>query len=357
MRTVPTAMAARSGGAGQDRPGRPRGRCGRLWGTGQAGALACAAVFVCATLAGCAATPSNNGRVVVLVGASSGFGKGVAQKLADQGAHVVLAARRADLLEELARDCQKRGGQALAVTTDISKEQDVAKLTQAALDRFGRIDVWINLAGIGAFGRFEEIPLADHYRLIDVNLKGVITGSYYAMRQFRKQKSGTLINISSITGRIGQPYYASYAASKFALTGLGTALNQEVRLSGDKDIHVCTVYPFATDTPWWDHAANYTGHQPQFDLMDPPDKVVDAIVEATVKPEVEVTVGFKAKLFVAMHRINRRITENIAGDLTHKSLYEDAPPATMPAGPGSLHQPMPTGTEVDGGVRERMKGR
>ena len=304
-------------------------------------------------LVGCASAPSNNGRVIVLVGASSGFGKGVAQKLADQGAHVVLAARRTELLEELARDCERRGGKALAVTTDAAKEQDVAKVTQAALDRFGRIDVWVNLAGVSAFGKFEDIPLADHHRLIDVNVKGVINGSYYAMRQFRKQGAGTLINISSVTGRIGQPYYASYAASKFAVTGLGTALNQEARLSGAKNIRVCTIYPFAADTPFWDHAATYTGHRPQFLLMDEAEPVVDAIVDATRRPEVEVTVGFRAKLFVASHRVNRRVTENLAGDLTHKSLYDKAPPA--PPTPGSLYEPMKAGTEVDGGVRERMR--
>jgi short-subunit dehydrogenase len=317
-------------------------------------ALLCLTAAVATCVGGCAATPTNKDRVIVLVGASSGFGKGVAQKLADQGANVVLAARRTELLEDLARDCQRRGGQAIAVTTDVSKEQDVDRLARAAVDRFGKIDVWVNLAGIAAFGRFDEIPLADHHRLIDINLTGVINGSYYAMRQFRKQRAGTLINISSVTGRIGQPYYASYAASKFGVTGLGTALHQEVRLSGEKDIHVCTIYPYATDTPFWDHAANYTGHQPYIAMMDPPDDVVDAIVDATVRPKVEVTVGFKANLFTASHRIARRFTENLAGDLTHKSLFETAPPAAYPTTRGSLVEPMREGAGVDGGVRQRV---
>jgi short-subunit dehydrogenase len=289
----------------------------------------------------------------VLLGASSGFGKGVAQKLADEGANVVLAARRTELLDELARDCQARGGQALAVTTDITKEEDVAKLTRQTLDRFGKIDVWINLAGVSAFGTFEEIPLVDQQRVIDVNLKGVLTGSYYAMRQFREQKHGTLINISSVTGRIGQPYYAAYAASKFGVTGLGTALNQEVRLSGEKDIHICTVYPFSTDTPFWDHAANYTGHQPYVAMMDPPEEVVDLIVKMTKTPEVEARPNFKTGFFLASHRINRRMMENIAGDLTQKSIYGNK--IQSPTTQGSLYAPMREGTGVDGGLRVRMK--
>lgn len=306
-----------------------------------------------AFLVGCGATPSNQGRTIVVLGASSGFGKGVAQKLADQGANVVLAARRTELLEALARDCEARGGQALVVTTDVSREEDVARLTQQTLDRFGKIDVWINLAAVSAFGTFEEIPLADHHRLIDVNLKGVITGSHYAMKQFRKQKQGTLINISSVTGRIGQPYYASYAASKFGVTGLGKALNQEVRLSGEKNIKICTVYPWSTDTPFWDHSANYTGHQPYIAMMDPPEEVVNLIVKMTVKPQREARPNFKTGFFLATHRLNRGLTDNIAGDLTHKSIYGNK--VRAPTTQGSLYEPMPAGTGVDGGIRQRVR--
>lgn len=304
-------------------------------------------------LVGCAATPSNRGRTIVVLGASSGFGKGVAQKLADEGANVVLAARRTEVLNDLAADCQRRGGQVIAVTTDVTKEEDVARLTQTAIDKFGKIDVWINLAGVSAFGKFEEIPLADQQKVIDTNLKGVVTASYYAMRHFRERHAGTLINISSVTGRIGQPYYAAYAASKFGVTGLGEALNQEVRLSGEKDIHVSTVYPFSTDTPFWDHAANYTGHQPYVALMDPPEEVIDLIVRMTVKPEREARPNFKTGFFLASHRLNRGVTANIAGDLTQKSIYGNklAAPTTQ----GSVHAPMPGGTGVDGGVREKMK--
>src|SRR5262249_49841429 len=157
----------------------------------------------------CSSGPSNRGRVIVVCGASSGIGKGVAQTLADQGAHLVLAARRTLLIEELARDCERRGGDAIAVTADISDPAQAQRLTRAAVDRFGKIDVWINVAGVGASGRFEEIPLEDQLRVIDINLKGVINGSYYAMKQFRGQHFGTLINISSAAGRVGQPFFAT----------------------------------------------------------------------------------------------------------------------------------------------------
>ena len=314
------------------------------------------AVFCAAgNLAGCGAAPSNKGRTIVLVGASSGLGKGVAQKLADQGANVVVAARRTELIDALAADCERRGGGALAVTTDISRADDAERLAQAAVEQFGKIDVWINFAGIGAYGRFEDIPLEDHHRLVDVNVKGVINGSHVAMRQFRKQRRGTLINISSIAGRIGVPYHASYAASKFAVTGLGLALNQEVRLSGMRDIKICNVYPYATDTPFFDHAANYSGHYPYLAGMDPPGPVVDLIVRMTTRPVLEAKPNIKTSFFLASHRVNRRVTENLTGSTVHESIIGNKMPA--PTTQGSLYEPVPEGTGVSGGVRRRMKVR
>src|SRR4051812_21264917 len=102
---------------------------------------------------------SLNGKVIVITGASSGFGKGAALEFARAGASVVLAARRDELLDELVQQCQAEGGQALAVTTDVSQEADMQNLAQKAVHTYGRIDVWINNAGVGAIGNFWDIPL------------------------------------------------------------------------------------------------------------------------------------------------------------------------------------------------------
>ncbi|HZF98399.1 MAG TPA: SDR family NAD(P)-dependent oxidoreductase, partial [Pseudoxanthomonas sp.] len=241
--------------------------------------------------------------MVVITGASSGFGKGVALKAAEQGAAVVLAARRTQLIEAVAREITARGGSALAVTTDVAREEDMERLAQAALQRYGRIDVWINNAGIGALGAFDEILLADHHRVIEVNLNGAITGSHIALRQFRRQRYGTLINVGSVSSEMPFPYYATYAASKHGVLGLGLSLHQELRTQGARNIHVSTVLPFAADTPWFDHAAHYNGRAPRMVLMDPANKVVDAIVGAISRPRKQISVGFKAKLAVASHRL------------------------------------------------------
>ena len=306
-------------------------------------------VLAAVVLAGCAtmraAETANRDRVVVIAGASSGFGRGVALRLAEQGAHLVLAARRIELLEELARECEQRGAQALAVRIDVSREPEVASLSRGAVERFGRIDVWINMAGVSAAGRFEDVPLEDHLRVVEVNLNGVLHGSHHAMRRFREQGYGTLINMASLTGRISLPYYASYSASKHAVVGLGTALNQELRLSGERAIHVSTILPYAADTPFWQHSANYSGHELDMVLKDPPEKIVDAVVRATVAPKPEVPVGYKAKAFAASHRLLRRATENIAGSVTHDALTDEAPAA---ATRGNLYEPVREGTGVRG---------
>jgi short-subunit dehydrogenase len=273
----------------------------------------------------------------------------VALQLAQRGDNVVLAARRTALLEQVAREA---GDHALVVTTDVSNPEEVERLGRAAIDRFGHIDVWINDAGVGALGRFEDVPLRDHVRVIDVNLKGVLYGSYFAMQHFRERGRGTLINIASVAGRVPFPYYSSYVASKHAVVGLGDTLNQELRVSGTRDIHVVTLNPFATDTPWFDHAANYTGHRARSVLLDPPEKVVAAIVRATDHPRKQINVGYKANASVASQRMARGLTESMVANVIDRAQMEKAAPAEPTA--GSLYIPMQEGTQIDGGVRARI---
>src|SRR5438270_2854886 len=105
-------------------------------------------------------------KVVVITGASSGFGRGAAVQFASEGAKVVLGARRADLVEEVAAECRSVGAESIAVPTDVSRREDVERLAETALRSFGRIDVWVNDAGVGAIGAFERIPLEVHEQLI-----------------------------------------------------------------------------------------------------------------------------------------------------------------------------------------------
>jgi short-subunit dehydrogenase len=323
--------------------------------------LLCALLLLTGFLSACCSTSrlsksgqrKTSGKTFVIIGASSGFGKGVALQLGQYHANVVLAARRTELLEDVAKQITAAGGTALVVTTDISKQDDVQKLASAAVARYGRVDVWINDVGVGAIGRFWEIPLADHARLIDVNLKGIINGSYTATRLFIKQKTGTLINLGSIDSEVPLAYQGSYAASKAAVRSLGESLNQELRLAHYNDIKVVTIEPWAVDTPWWQHAANYSGGTPRMAAMDGPEKVVNAIIWSSLHRRKEVQVGWKAKFSYVFHHMMPHFSERFTANVAHKYQIENAPPA--PNTDGTLFKPMPSGTGIDDGVRARMK--
>lgn len=293
------------------------------------------------------------GKTIVITGASSGFGQGAALRFGAEGGNVVLAARRTGLLNEVAAQIRSTGGQALVVTTDVGKSDQVERLAKAAVARFGKIDVWVNDAGVGVIGRFWEIPVTDFSRLIDTNLKGIVYGSHAAVRQFVAQGYGTLVNVGSIDSAVPVAYQNVYSATKAGVLALDMALIQELRLSGYGDkIKVSTIMPWAVDTPWWPHAANYSGHTARMAAMDDPKKVVDAIVHNAAHPSAEAPVGWKAQGAYISHRISPDLTERITANIAHQQMKKGA---SLPKTTGSLYHPMRKGRDVEGGVRKQMK--
>jgi short-subunit dehydrogenase len=288
-----------------------------------------------------------DGKVVVITGASSGFGKGAALRFASMGANVVVAARREDLLQALVTDCESRGGKALAVATDVSNSADVRNLYEKTMERFGQLDVWINNAGAAAIGKFTEVPLCDHFQVIQTDLCGTIYGSHFAMKEFEKQGFGTLINVASMIARIPAPYYGSYAAAKHGVLGLSGSLRQELAEKDLKDIHVCTVLPMAMDTPFFEHAANYTGKEatPLPPVSDA-EEVVDVFVDLVFHPKAEVAVGRGAGVFSVSDSVAPGPTETMMAKNTHRAQMVDAPDAAMT--PGNLKHPTAQGSGVHG---------
>ncbi len=281
-------------------------------------------------------------KVIVLTGASSGFGRGAALAFAKAGASLVLAARSVHSLNEIASECKAAGARTLVVPTDVSQEEAVEALARAAISEYGHIDVWVNDAGVAAIGRFEDVPLADHLQVVRTDLLGTIAGSYFALKHFHERKEGILINVASVIGKIPSPYYGSYTAAKFGIVGLDASLRQELDLAKLTDIHVCTVMPMAMDTPFFDDASNYTGKaaEPIPPLYDA-DKVVEAIVALASKPEKEIIVGSMGKVMVAAHQVMPAVVEKMMGKQTDIAQSEKAEDA--PATEGSVRSPSETG--------------
>lgn len=249
-------------------------------------------------------------RVVVITGASSGIGKATALRFAKNRDKLVLAARRKNLLEDLVDDVEELGAEAISVETDVSEPKQVEKLRAAATKEFGRIDVWVNDAGIGVVGKFHEVPVEDHDRVIETNLIGVINGSHAAMQQFREQGHGVLINISSVAGKVTQPYMSSYSASKHGVRALSASIRQELWLDDIDDIHVSTVFPESVDTPFFDNEANRSGYKVKPTApIETPEHCAEVIFEMAADPKDEVHVGKAGKFLAAQQKISRRATE------------------------------------------------
>ncbi|WP_210479893.1 SDR family oxidoreductase [Naasia sp. SYSU D00948] len=289
-------------------------------------------------------------KVAVITGASSGIGRAAALRFADKGWAVVLGSRREDALTELAEECRARGGDGIAVPTDMSNAGAVQALADAAVQRYGRIDVWVNNAAVGIYGPFLDIPLDDFRRLIDVNVMGYVYGARAALEVMTGQGRGVLINVSSIVAEVPGPYTAPYAMSKAAVRSLSTSLRQELWLQGQKKIKVATVLPATIDTPFFRHAANYSGRKV---VAMPPvysaDKVALAIRDLAKAPRDEVVVGGVGKAMVKQHRVTPGTVEAqmaVQVDKTHLSRKESAADTA-----GTLYQPVtdPSDPEVGGG--------
>ena len=284
--------------------------------------------------------------VVVLTGASSGIGHATALAFARAGAHLVLAARGPEALDKVAAECVLLDAQALAVPTDVTDADAMQALASAAIQRFGRIDVWINNVGIGAVGAFDATPMEAHERVIAANLLGHMNGAHAVLPHFRKRGRGTLINMISSGGWVPAPYAAAYTASKFGLRGFSEALRAE--LASLPDVHVCEVYPTFVDTPGMFHGANYTGKRlrPPPPVLDPR-TVAHAMVALSRAPRDVTAIGSMAIPGRLAHAVAPGLTARLARWLTDRAL-ERADPA--PITNGNLFEPSRVHT-IDGGYR------
>lgn len=294
--------------------------------------------------------PKLAGLSVVITGASSGIGRATALAFARQGASVTLASRREGALAAVAQECLREGGQAQFVETDVTSAMQMRALVEAAIRRYGKVDVWVNNAGVGAVGRFTEVPVEAHDQVIRTNLMGYLHGDHAVMPHFLKRRAGVLINVVSFGAFVGTPFGASYAATKFGLRGLSESLRAE--LQDEPGIHVCDVFPGFVDTPGVAHAGNYTGHRLNVRAPDRPEEVADAIVRLARHPRDKVSVGVVAKLvplaYAVAPGLGRWAMTRLLGLATASAPIQEPRPGALfePGSNGGISGPLPLGRIV-----------
>jgi NADP-dependent 3-hydroxy acid dehydrogenase YdfG len=287
------------------------------------------------------------GKVIVLTGASSGIGRAAALMFAERGAKLVLAARDEAALSLVARACEQRGADAIGVATDVRDEASVEELRERAIERFGRIDVWINDAAVYMMGSVETTPVEAVRDLLATNVMGVLHGMRAALAQFRKQREGTLITVGAVAGKISYAQAGAYCASKHAVTALHECLRQEMIGTG---IETCLIVPATVDTPLFQHAANYSGRE--IIAMRPiysPERVASAIVSCAEHPRREVVVGLAPRLMTLFDRLFPGLFEKLQPRLV---LKDHLGKRSVANDVGNFVEPIPPHS-VHGGWRER----
>jgi len=283
-------------------------------------------------------------QVLVVVGASSGIGRATALEAARRGANVVIAARGIEALRAAEREIAALGGQATVVPTDISDFAQAEALGRAALDRFGRVDTWVNAAAVSVYGEFVAVPIEEFRRVIEVNLLGVVHGTRVALVLLREQ-GGAIVNVSSGVGDQAIPLQSAYCAAKFAINGFDESVREEIEHAG-LPVQLATIKPASIDTPFFHHARSRMGVEPKpVPPVYAPEIVAEAILHAATHPVRELPVGGAAAAMSLAKRLMPGLSEKQFALAGYPTQQTDKPEGNDPRdnlfkgapGPGAVH--------------------
>jgi short-subunit dehydrogenase len=292
-------------------------------------------------------------QVMVITGASSGIGRATALEAARQGARLVLNSRDAADLEAAAAEIREKCRGATTIVTFAGDVADLAamqRLAELARQRFGRVDTWVNNAGVSIYGRIEEVPVDEARRLFETNYWGVVHGSLAALPLLRAH-GGTLINVGSVLSETAMPLQGHYSASKHAVKGFTDALRIELETE-EAPVQVTLIQPAAIDTPYPQHAMNHLATDPTHEPpVYAPEVVARAIVTCAHSPHRNLRVGGSAKMYTVMEKVAPRLADR----MKHRSI--EAQQSGEPVrDDDTLFAPRPGDARVHGEFRGRVKG-
>lgn len=284
-------------------------------------------------------------QVIVLTGATSGIGLVTARMAARRGARLVLAARNEEALQNLVAEVEAGGTEATYVAGDVADKSAVRAIADAAHERFGGFDTWVNNAAVSIYGSIMEIDLADQRRLFETNYWGTVHGSRIAVEELR-DRGGALINIGSVLSDRSIPMQGPYCASKHAIKGFTDALRMEIE-EDDLPISVTLIKPSAIDTPYKDNAKNYLDRAPKNPPpVYAPDAVARAILHCAVHPRRDVIIGGGGGAITVLGLTFPRLTDFVMERTMSKLQLTDDPAGDIDD--HNLHQPHLDGEERGG---------
>ncbi|KAF2080086.1 SDR family NAD(P)-dependent oxidoreductase [Flavobacterium sharifuzzamanii] len=249
------------------------------------------------------------GKTVVITGATSGVGLAAVEAFAQQGCNIVAAARGSKGIGQVLEYCRSVNVKAVGISADVSLPQDVEKIAQQALAINGKIDIWVNNAGVMASGRFEEIPMEIHQQVLRTNLFGYMHGAYNAIKIFKRQNYGILINNVSIGGFMPAPYSAVYSASKHGIKGMMEGLQGEI--ANNRNIHICNLYPQLQNSTGNLHSAKYSGFDMDISpIASDPRDTAAVMVSLAKHPRKDVFPDFRSSLITHTYKLFPKLINN-----------------------------------------------
>ena len=300
-------------------------------------------------------TSPASARVVLIAGASSGIGRCTAVLFARAGWRVGLVARGAVGLSSVHGDITAAGGNAWVGVADVCDEAALEAAAAEIERALGGIDVWVNCAGNGVYGRFVDVPAREFDRVTDVTYRGTVNGTRIALRRMLPRDAGTIVNVCSAIAYHGMPLLTSYSGAKAAVRGFSDGVRAELAHEGSR-VHVAIVFPPAVNTPFFSHAVTHMARPPRpARPVYQPDIVAKGILRAATSRQREVRVGAITTLFDLGNRIVPRLIDRAIGRLGYAGQETDSPTAAALREP-TMFAPSPRASGARGPFDDEARG-